>query len=38
MFIEGVSMLTTERGEIRSLLEKSGGDVGQVAKRLDNMG
>ena len=38
MFIEGVSMLTTERGEIRSLLEKSGGDVGKVAQRLDGMG
>lgn len=38
MFIEGVSMLTTERGEIRAILEKSGGDVGQVAKTLDNLG
>lgn len=38
MFIEGISMLTTERGEIRALLEKSGGDVGAMAKRLDNMG
>lgn len=38
MFIEGVSMLTTERGVIRGLLEKSGGDIGMVAARLDNMG
>lgn len=38
MFIEGVSMLTTERGEIRGLLEKSGGDIGKVAAKLDNLG
>jgi len=38
MFIEGVSMLTTERGVVRGLLEKSGGNIGKVAGRLDNMG
>lgn len=38
MYIEGVKLISTERSEIRALLDRNGGSVGQLAQALTAMG
>ena len=38
MYIEGVKLISTERSEIRALLDRNGGSVGQLAQALTQLG
>lgn len=38
MIVEGVKLVSTERAEIRSILDRSGGSVANLAKTLNSMG
>ena len=38
MIIEGVKLVSSERSEIRTILDRSGGSVAQLAQNLNRMG
>ncbi len=38
LFVEGVKLISTERSEVRAVLDKSGGSVGKLAQALSGMG
>lgn len=38
MYVEGIKLISTERAEVRAVLDKNGGSVGKLATALDAMG
>lgn len=38
LIVEGVKLISTERAEIRAVLDKNGGSVGKLASALNGMG
>ncbi len=38
LYVEGVKLISTERSEVRAVLDRSGGSVGKLAQALDKMG
>lgn len=38
LYVEGVKLISTERSEVRAVLDRSGGSVGKLAQALNGMG
>ncbi len=38
LYVEGVKLISTERGEVRAVLDRNGGSVGKLAEALNGMG
>lgn len=38
LYVEGVKLISTERSEVRAVLDRNGGDVGKLANALNQMG
>jgi len=38
MYVAGVKLITTERNEVRALLDRQGGSLGKLAQALNGLG